>query len=191
MSEPLPERPTQQPPAEPAPLFYESGAGWYWVLAGPAVGMAMLWIQHSSGYGWQPLMPTVFLVVVSGFLGLQVKAARVHTSVELTEHTLRHGTETIPVDDIVLVYPEPERLSRRAEKPEKWQSARALGELTGVPRGRVGIGLRLTGSRDAQAWARNHRGLRTALTQLVQQRGGRQLPGPDLGEDDDTSGSPW
>lgn len=187
MSEPLPLRPA----AGAAPLFFERGASWYWVLAGPAAGAAMLWMQHSSGYGWQPLMPTVFLVVVSGFLGLQVKAARVHTSVELTAATLRQGTETIPVQEIVALYPEPEQLARRAEKPEKWQSARALGELSGVPRGRIGIGLRLTGSRDAQAWARNHRGLRAALTLLVQQAGGLGPTGPDLGADGDSPGSPW
>ena len=55
----------------------------------------MLLIQLSSGYGWQPLLPGVFLVLVTGFLGLQVKAARIHTSVELTPEYLRQGAETI------------------------------------------------------------------------------------------------
>ena len=36
-----------------------------------------------------------------------------------------------------------------AEAARKWQSARAIGELTGVPRGRTGIGLKLTGGRTA------------------------------------------
>lgn len=187
--------PTGAAPAdEPAPLFYEQGASWYWLLAGPAAALAMLWVQYSSGYGLQVLMPAVFLFLVSGFLGLQVKAARIHSSVELTEQTLRQGTETIRVDEIVLVYPEPAQLSRRAEKPEGWQSARTLGELTGVPRGRIGIGLRLTGGRTVQAWARWHRGLRAALTPLVQQRAGSF--GPDLSDagadaDADGAGPPW
>lgn len=179
--------------SEPAPLFYESGASWLWVLAGPAAGAAMAWIQHTNGYGWQPLMPGIFLVLVTGFVALQVKAARIHTSVELTEETLREGTETIRVDDIVMVYPEPAQLARRAQQPEKWQSARTLGELKGIPRGRVGIGLRLSGRRTAQAWARNHRGLRAALTPLVQHRAEEPEPfGAEAGDDgSDTAGPPW
>jgi hypothetical protein len=102
---------------------------------------------------------------VTGFLAIQVKAARIHTSVELTPDHLRQGTERVRVDDIVRIYPEP----TGAEEP-KWQSARALGELTGVPRGRTGIGLKLTNDRTAQAWARKHQQLRAALTQLVEER---------------------
>jgi hypothetical protein len=65
-----------------------------------------------------------------------------------------------------------------------------LGELTGVPRGRVGIGLRLTGRRTAQAWARNHRALRAALTPLVGQHTESAEPlGPDVGDDD--AEPPW
>lgn len=192
------------------PLFFESGASWCWVLAGPAAALSMLAIQLSSGAGVQWVVPLSFLVLVSGFVALQVKAARIHTSVELTRETLRQGTQTINVDEIVKVYPEPEgggrrhydgrllkknnavtnRALRRAgvdlsdleDEPEppapdtdqatvlKWQSSRALGELTGVPRGRTGIGLRLSGGRTAQAWARNQRGLRTALTALLEER---------------------
>ena len=104
----------------------------------------------------------MFLVLVTGFLGLQVKAARIHTSVELTREYLRQGTETILLSEIARIYPE-------ADGPEvpKWQSYRALGELTGVPRGRTGIGLKLSGDRRAQAWARRHRNLRIALTSVV------------------------
>lgn len=160
---------TDQSP-QPAPLFHESGASWYWVLAGPAAGLAMLLIEMSSGSGAEPLLPTVFLVLVSSFIALQVKAARIHTSVELTEQTLRQGTETIQVADILRVYPEPENSVRSGEKLEPWQSARALGELSGVPRGRTGIGIRLTSDRTVQAWARRYRHLRVALTPLVEER---------------------
>jgi hypothetical protein len=143
-------------------LFYEQGASWLWVLAGPAAGIAMALIQMSAGYGFQWLVPTVFFVLVSGFLWIQVKAARIHTSVELTPEYLRQGTERLRTDDIVRIYPE----ATGSEAP-KWQSARALGELTGVPRGRTGIGLKLTNDRSAQAWARRHHQLRATLTQLV------------------------
>jgi hypothetical protein len=152
----------QTPTAEVEVLFSEAGASWLWLSAGPVAGIAMMIIQITSGYGPQPLVPAVFLVLVTSFLAVQVKAARIHTSVELTATYLREGTETILVPEIVKVYPEAEG----AELP-KWQSARALGELTGVPRGRTGIGLKLSNDRSAQAWARKHRELRAALDSLV------------------------
>ena len=196
---------------EPEPtseiLFAESGASWLWLLAGPAAGLAMFLIQLNSGLGVRWAVPLAFFVLVSAFLALQIKAARIHTSVELTPDALREGTETILVSEIVSLYPEPpakrsyERglmkpnaMTNRAMKragfdeaelaavgePEpddpdaedalKWQSARAIGELTGVPRGRTGIGVKLTGGRTAQAWARDHRGLRAALIGLVEDR---------------------
>ena len=151
--------------APPRVLFYEPGASWWWVLAGPASGIAMALIQLSAGYGIQWLVPAVFFVLVTGFLSIQIKAARIHTSVELTPDHLRQGTERISVDDIVRIYPEP-----KGPDAPKWQSSRALGELTGVPRGRTGIGLKLSNDRGAQAWARKHHVLRAELTQLVEER---------------------
>lgn len=149
----------------PEVLFYENGASWWWLSAGPASAVAMALIQLSAGYGIQFLIPVTFFVLVTGFLAIQVKAARIHTSVELTPEYLRQGTERLRVDDIVRIYPEP----TGPEEP-KWQSARALGELTGVPRGRKGIGLRLTNDRTAQAWARKHQQLRAALTHVIEER---------------------
>jgi len=146
-------------------LFSEPGAHWAWILAGPGSGIAMALIQVSSGLGFQPLVPGVFLVLVTGFLWIQIKAARLHTSVELTADYLRQGAETIRISEIVTIYPE----ASGTEAP-KWQSARALGELTGVPRGRTGIGLKLSGDRTAQAWARKHRQFRKALTAAVAER---------------------
>ena len=152
------------------PLFREVGASWYWVLAGPVCAAIMYGIElHARAPGpW--IVPLCFLVLVSGFIALQVKAARIHTSVELTNDTLKQGAEVLAVDRIEMVYPEAER----GAEPPKWQSARALGELTGVPRGRRGIGLKISGDRTAQAWARRHRELRAALTELVENR---QAPG--------------
>ncbi|ADT97426.1 MULTISPECIES: hypothetical protein [Mycolicibacterium] len=152
-------------PRAPEVLFSEQGASWLWVLAGPAAGVAMALIQYSGGYGIQWVVPVLFLVLVSGFLAIQVKAARIHTSVELTTESLRQGTELIRTEEIVRIYPE----ASGSETP-KWQYARALGELTGVPRGRTGIGVRLTNDRTAQAWARKHHQLRAALTNLVEER---------------------
>jgi len=151
--------------AAPEVLFYEQGASWWWIAAGPASAVAMALIQRSAGYGIQWLVPGVFLVLVSGFLWIQVHAARIHTSVELTPDLLRQGTERMPVENIIRVYPQPS-----GPEAPKWQSSRALGELTGVPRGRTGIGLKLTNDRGAQAWARKHQQLRAELTRLVEER---------------------
>jgi hypothetical protein len=156
---------------EQEPLFYEQGASWSWLLAGPASGITMLLIQLKGGAGIQLLVPMIFLVLVTGFLWLQVHAARIHTSVELTAESLRQGTEVIPVRTIVAVFPEAEHTVKSGELLEKWQTSRALGELSGIPRGRKGVGIKLTGDRTAQAWARKHRQLREALTRLVEERG--------------------
>ncbi|MGV9798304.1 DUF3093 domain-containing protein [Mycobacterium sp. NPDC003449] len=145
-------------------LFYEQGASWAWLLAGPFAGIGMAILQMTGGYGRDLWIPLVFLVLVSGFIAIQIKAARIHTSVRLTATTLRQGEERIAVDEIVRIYPE----ATGSESP-KWQSSRALGELTGVPRGRTGIGLKLSGDRSAQAWARRHRRLRDALGALVEE----------------------
>ena len=149
----------------PQVLFYEPGATWWWILAGPAAGTAMALIQLSAGYGIQWMVPGIFFVLVTGFLWIQIKAARIHTSVELTPDHLRQGEERISIDDIVRIYPE-----ASGAQTQKWQMSRALGELTGVPRGRKGIGLKLTNDRAAQAWARKHHRLRAELTRVVEER---------------------
>ena len=179
--------------AKSAPLFREAGASWYWILAGPVSAAAMLRIERSNGYGWQLSVPLLFLVLVTSFIALQVKAARIHTSVELTSQTLRQGTETIKVAEIVKVYPQADHPLASEKELERWQSARALGELVGVPRGRTGIGLRLTGGRTAQAWARRHRHLRAVLTPLVEERVGPDGAPPEPQDDDgdDDAGSRW
>lgn len=168
--------------AEPKPLFYEPGASWWWVLLGPLSAASMILIEVWSGAPVSFVVPLIFLVLVSGFVALQVKAARIHVSVELTDEALRQGTETLLVREIVKVYPEAENHEASGKELAGWQSARALGELVGVPRRRIGIGLKLTQGRTAQAWARRHRELRAALTPLVQER--VEPAGSDINEDD-------
>lgn len=175
--------------SESKPLFREAGASWYWVLAGPASAASLIYIQWTNHVAISLLVPMIFLVLVSAFVALQVKAARIHTSVELTEDALRQGTETILVSEIVKVFPEAENSVKSGKPLARWQSARALGELVGVPRGRFGIGLKLTGGRTAQAWARRHRHLRDALTPLVEERMGPYEPevADEAGDDDHRS----
>ncbi|OBA61551.1 DUF3093 domain-containing protein [Mycobacterium sp. 1100029.7] len=155
---------------DPKPLFYEPGASWLWALSGPAAAGSMILIEKWSGAAISLWVPVIFLVMVSAFISIQVKAARIHVSVELTSDALRQGTETILVREIVKVFPEPENPANSDKELARWQSARALGELFGVPRGRTGIGLKLTEGRTAQAWAKRHRQLREVLTPLVQER---------------------
>jgi hypothetical protein len=171
---------------EAAPIFREVGASWYWILAGPIAAGIMLYIEKANGNGWQISVPAFFFIVLTSFIALQVKAARIHTSVVLTPQFLQQGTETIKVSEIVKVYPAPDSPTAGKKDLERWQSARALGELVGVPKGRTGIGLKLTGGRTAQAWARKHRHLRNLLTPLVEERVGPNVPTDD--DDDESSG---
>lgn len=173
-------------PVTGTPIYAEKGAKWSWLLAGPAAALVMAFVQWRAGVGFQPFVPGMFLVMVSGMLALQVHAGKVHMSVELTDTSLREGTELLAVDEIVEVYGEPENTVRsaglidkwqgralgvEASGPlEKWQTARALGELSGVPRGRTPVGLKLTGGRYVQAWARDGEALRTHLRRLVGER---------------------
>lgn len=168
------------------PLFFERGASWYWMLAAPAAALTMVFVQYRAGLGFRAFVPLLFLVMVGGFMALQIKAARTHTSVELTAETLREGTEILPVDDIVAVFPDPDYTVRTAGLMdkwqgralgvsstgplEKWQTSRTLGEINGVPRGRKPVGIKLAGGAYAQAWARDHETLRAALTRIVESR---------------------
>lgn len=158
-------------------LFYERGGNWGWLLVGPAMAVALSLVQRASG-GIQPMVPLVLMLLVTGFLALQLKAARIHTSVELTREVLREGTEVTSVKQILEVFDEPE-FSLKTElrtdpNPSRslndWQDARVLGELHSVPKGRTPIGIRLSGDRIAQAWARDSRGLRAALIELIEAR---------------------
>jgi len=149
-------------------LFFENGASWHWLWLGVVGASVMVFIQYAAGLGFQAVVPLFFLVMMCGFLTIQVRAARIHTSVELTADTLRQGTETLPINEILAVYPEAEHTVKSGGPLEKWQESRSLGELNGVPKGRTGIGLKLGNDRTAQAWARNHEALRSALTTLVE-----------------------
>jgi hypothetical protein len=167
-------------------LFYEPGASWWWVLGGPLSAASLIYIEWTNHVQISLLVPVIFLFLVSGFVAVQVKAARIHTSVELTEEALRQGTETILVSEIVKVFPEAENSVASGKTLARWQSSRALGELAGVPRGRYGIGLKLTGGRSAQAWARRHRHFRDVLTPLIEERMGPYVPDAvDEVDDDD------
>lgn len=178
--------PSDHPPSDhPAVLFAESGASWLWLLSGPVAGLTMLLLQLKGGGGFQPALPLMFLVLVTGFVALQIHAARIHTCVELTTQTLKQGAEITPVHSIVGVYPEKRRGlepgSPAARAQDKWLESRHMGELSRVPRGRTAVGIGLAGGRTARAWARRHRELRAALTKLA-----GEMPVPVESSDDDS-----
>ncbi|WP_067468833.1 hypothetical protein [Nocardia amamiensis] len=146
-------------------LFAEPGARWRAVFYGPVLCLAILVLELVTGGGSVHWFALLFCaVLIAGFVALQVLAGKRHVSVELTSTTLRSGTETLPLSSVAEVLPERDEESW---DDEPWESARALGELTGVPRRRTGIGLRLADDTLVQAWAKDHKALRAALTGAV------------------------
>ncbi|GAC56851.1 hypothetical protein GOHSU_14_00180 [Gordonia hirsuta DSM 44140 = NBRC 16056] len=140
-------------------LFDEPGGSTAVIWIGPLMIVAVL-ILEIVGQGrihWEIL--TIFAVILVGFGMLQFAAARRHVSVVLTETSLRQGAETVELADIAEIYPE-----NRTHEHQKWESARALGELPAVPRRRKGVGVRFTNGRLAQAWARDVDRFRSELT---------------------------
>nr|WP_227999270.1 hypothetical protein [Nocardia australiensis] len=152
-------------------LFAEPGSRWRTVSYGPGLCLIILFIElvTASQVHWFALIFCAALI--AGFVVLQVIAGQRHVSVELTADALRDGTETVALTSIKEVLPERDE---DCWDDEDWESARALGELSGVPRRRTGIGLRLSDGGLVQAWAKDHRGLRVALTEALEARRGAE-----------------
>ncbi|WP_245569639.1 EbsA family protein [Gordonia shandongensis] len=141
-------------------LLYEPGGKWWVVAIGPVLIAAILILEITGGGAIHWEVFTFFGVILVGFSVLQVVAARKHVSVHLTETTLREGTQTIKISEIVKIFP-----ANTGPEARDWESAPALGELHAVPRRRKGIGLRLQNGKLVQAWARDGERLRTELTE--------------------------
>ncbi|MQY30203.1 hypothetical protein [Nocardia aurantia] len=149
--------------------FAEPGARWRSVAYGPILCLLVVFLElglHSRVH-WFGL--AFCAVLLAGFVALQVVAGRRHVGVELTDTELREGTEVLPLERIAEVLPERDPDSW---DDEEWESARALGELSGVPRRRRGIGLKLLDGSLVQAWARDHRRLRAELAAALRPAGG-------------------
>ncbi|WP_433606891.1 hypothetical protein [Prescottella agglutinans] len=151
-------------PSEPDALFDEPGARWRTVAYGPAFCVVALVIELLTGPVVHWFALTLFAAILAGIVYVQVAAARRHVSVSLTDTTLRQGAEELPVAEIAAVLPEADPYG---DEPQPWESARSLGELSGVPRRRKAIGLRLQDGSLVQAWARDDEGLREQLTRAV------------------------
>jgi len=150
-----------------APLFHEPGARWRAVAFGPLFCLVALLIEVATGPVVHWFALPVMAVVLAVFAYIMVVAGRRHVSVELTETVLRQGTEELPVADIEAVLPPADPA---AADPARWENARTLGELSGVPRKRTAVGLRLRGGTFVRAWAKDDAELRRCLDGLVSGR---------------------
>ncbi|MGN7134070.1 hypothetical protein ACTHQY_12455 [Rhodococcoides corynebacterioides] len=148
-------------------LFVEWGARWRTLAWGPLFCLLALVVELTTGPVVHWIALAVIAVVLMGFTAIQIVAARRHVTVILTADELTQGTENVAVADIAEVYPEPD-YAANGNTLEKWQSARVLGELSGVPRGRTAVGLRLRGQGLVQAWAKDDETLREHLDRMVQ-----------------------
>ncbi|MBY4273008.1 hypothetical protein J2W54_004473 [Rhodococcus fascians] len=149
-------------------LFHEPGGRWRVLLWGPAFCLVVLAVELASGPVIHWFALALFSLILVGLTYVQLRAARMHVSVELTTRQLRQGTETVDVAEITEIFP-PAEYEDGEYEPKKWETARVLGELSGVPRKRHGIGLRLVGGGLVQAWAKDDDGLRAALETAKQE----------------------
>ncbi|MFD4294354.1 hypothetical protein ACFWPA_07070 [Rhodococcus sp. NPDC058505] len=148
--------------------FVEPGGRWRTVALGPLLCLIVLIGDLFIGAGVHVAGLSLFAVLLAALVWVQVKAARTHASVEVTPTTLRCGTETLALADIAEVLPDADPY---ADDLQPWETAPPLGELSGVPRRRTGIGLRLTDDRLVRAWARDGEGLRSVLEAAVPHEG--------------------
>lgn len=141
-------------------LFYEAGGSWLAVLIGPILVIVLLILEIVGGgrIHWEVLL--AFGLMLAGFGYVQKAAAERHVSVLLTETMLREGAQRVALADIAKIFPE-----NHGGDYQKWESARALGELPAVPRRRKGIGVELADGTLRQAWARDVERFRTELTE--------------------------
>lgn len=148
-------------------LFVEYGAKWRAMAWGPVFCGLAIAVEIYTGPVVHYVALAVVAVVLMAFTYVQIIAARRHATVILTTSTLTQGTESVAIADIVEVYPEPD-YEANGNKMEKWQASRVLGELSGVPRKRNPVGLKLRGNGLVQAWAKDEETLREQLTTLVE-----------------------
>ncbi|WP_280421501.1 hypothetical protein [Nocardia carnea] len=144
-------------------LFTEPGARWRAVAYGPLICVLLLAAELAAGVTPHWFALVFCAVLITGFAVLQIYAARTHVSVEVTDGFLRNGAETTSIRSIAAVLP--------ADSDEPWEDGRVLGELTGVPRRRTAVGLRRTDGELVRTWAKDHRALRTALTEAITRSG--------------------
>lgn len=150
--------------ADAPAVFAEPGGRWRTVAYGPVLCLVVLISDLVVGAGVHVFGLALFAVLLAALVAVQVAAARSHASVEVAGDTLRCGRETVPLAGVAQVLPPADPA---AEDLEPWETARALGDLSGVPRRRTPVGLRMADGTLVRAWARDGDGLRAALGAAV------------------------
>lgn len=141
--------------------FCEPGGHWRAIAYGPLLCLAVFVLELILGGAIHWFALALCAVLLAGFAGIQVVAARRHASVSLTDTAVRCGTETLALSEVAEVLdPDADNLA----------PTRVLGELSGVPRRRTGVALRLRDGARVQAWARDDTTLRRELTAALQAR---------------------
>lgn len=157
-----------------AALYVEPGARWWPLSIAPALALAGIVFDAYMGNGLPVLMWLGSAAVLAGVGALIIHSARTHTRVELTAEALRLGTDEVALAEIVRVFPEAPSGRAKDDPREPWESARSLGGLSVVPRGRRGIGVQMRSGVLRQAWARDDSALRAQLEPLVAARRARK-----------------
>ncbi len=151
-------------------LFSEPGANLRILLLAPGFAAVGLVSDALNGGGMRWYV-WVLAAIIIGLIGAwMVHAARQHTSVSLTREVLTQGQDELPTSEIVRVFPAAPRGRTRDDPPEHWEAARALGEISRVPRGRRAVGIQLRRGSLAQAWAKDDDALRATLQAIVDDR---------------------
>ena len=151
-------------------LYSEPGANWRVLLLAPAFAAVGLLSDMLTGGGMRWFVWVLAAMILGAIGSWMVHAARQHTCVSLTDDVLTQGQDELPTRDIVKVFPPAPRGRTRDDPPEHWETARALGEISRVPRGRRAVGIQLRRGNLAQAWAKDDDALRAALQAIVEQR---------------------
>ncbi|WP_024794290.1 hypothetical protein [Tomitella biformata] len=151
-------------------LYTEPGARWRVLLLAPIFAVVGLVSDALLGSGMRWFVWVLAALILGAIGSWMVHAARQHTSVSLTREVLVQGQDELPTSDIVKVFPAAPRNRTRDDPAEHWESARALGEISRIPRGRRGVGIQLRRGNLTQAWAKDDDALRTALQAILDAR---------------------
>lgn len=151
-------------------LYTEPGARWRVLLLAPGLAAVGLLSDALTGGGMRWFVWVLAALILGAIGAWMVHAARQHTSVRLTTDVLAQGQDELPTRDIVRVFPAAPRKRASDDPPEHWETARALGEISRVPRGRRGVGVQLRRGNLVQAWAKDDDALRAALSAILAER---------------------
>lgn len=146
----------QRRPDPSEDVYYaEDGWSWAWILDGPAFCLAAGVFEASTGAPVHWLMLGICALAIALTHGVLIAATRIHGLVRVTEGSYWQGTEELELEHIEGVLPAP------------IEGTRLLGELSGLPRRRHPIGLKLRDGSMVRAYAKHPDALAEALESIV------------------------